>query len=215
MIVSFSGIDSAGKSTQVELLSQYCREKGISAKRIWSKARGTPGVIFLKSIVRRDKGMDEAEKTEYRNSIYADGKKAKILYVLSLLDLCWYWGIYYRILGWTKKILICDRYLWDTYIELKYDFENIEIDHSSLWSFVKFCTPKPKISFVFVVPPEVSAERDRQKDADGIESVERKKQKIDTYLDCIKKGCWTNEMNGMKSVEALHNEVVEIINKLL
>lgn len=55
MIVSFSGIDSAGKTTQIDLLYKYFEEHHIKAKKIWSKARGTPGVLLLKQLVRRDK----------------------------------------------------------------------------------------------------------------------------------------------------------------
>lgn len=215
MIISFSGIDSAGKSTQVELLSKYYKDKNIPFKVVWSKARGTPGIIFLKSLVRRDKRLNDSEKIEYRNKIYSNGKKAKVLYALSLLDLCWYWGVYYRILGSGNRVLICDRYLWDTYIELRYDFQGIDVNNSKLWKLVKKCAPVPKVSFVFVVPPEVSLERDRQKDADGIESVERKKQKIETYLECIQNGCWTDIMDGMKSIDDLHKEVIGIINKAI
>ena len=215
MILSFSGIDSAGKSTQVKLLSQYCKDHKISNKTVWSKARGTPGIVFLKSLVRRDKQLDEKKKAEYRRNIYRNDNKAKLLYCLSLLDLCWYWGVYCRILGCIKRVLICDRYLWDTYVELKCDFPSINIDRSILWRLLKKITPKPKVSFVFVVPAEVSLARDQQKDADGIESIERKIEKINNYLDCLKKGCWTNEMDGLKTIDALHFEVINSISKFL
>ena len=62
MIVSFSGIDSAGKTTQIELLSEYCVRNPIRCRKVWSKARGTPGVLLLKELVRKDKKMDALEK---------------------------------------------------------------------------------------------------------------------------------------------------------
>ena len=37
MIVSFSGIDSAGKTTQIELLMQYFEKHNIKAKKVWGK----------------------------------------------------------------------------------------------------------------------------------------------------------------------------------
>ena len=64
MLISFSGIDSAGKTTQIEMLLRYCDERGISAKRLWGKARGTPGVEFLKSLVRRERKMTQEELAE-------------------------------------------------------------------------------------------------------------------------------------------------------
>lgn len=215
MIVSFSGIDSAGKSTQIELLHQYLTDNGIKVKKVWSKARGTPGVIFLKELVRRDKKMDSNEKNEYRKAVYQNPKKKKLLFVASMLDLCWYWGIYYRILGATNKVLICDRYLWDTYVEINSDFKGIEIDRSFWWKAVKFLAPKPKISFVFVIPAEVSLSRDRQKNAAGIEDIETKQFKIDKYMECVSANRWTDVMNGMESIEELQCKVQEKVNSEL
>lgn len=211
MIVSFSGIDSAGKTTQIDLLYDYCKENKIGVKKVWSKARGTPGVLLLKELVRRDKKMDDQEKKEYRKQVFMNPKKQKLLYVASMLDLCWYWGIYYRVLGWFRKLLICDRYLWDTYVELNQDFPCVNIDKSKLWRFVKWLTPKPKVSFVFVIPAEVSLARDHQKNAAGIEDVEVKKKKIETYMKCVAEGRWTHVMDGLNSIEQLHAQVLDAV----
>lgn len=211
MIVSFSGIDSAGKTTQINLLYDYCKKNNIGVKKVWSKARGTPGVLFVKKLLRGDKKMDAEQKKEYRKNVFKSPKKQKLLYIASMLDLCWYWGVYYRFLGWYKKILICDRYLWDTYAEINQDFPAVNIDRSKLWKLVKFLAPRPKVSFVFVIPAEVSLERDHQKNAAGIEDIEVKKKKIATYMACVDKKCWTHVMDGMDTIENLHEQVLEIV----
>lgn len=211
MIVSFSGIDSAGKTTQLDLLCDYFDKNGISYLKKWSKARGTPGVIFLKGLVRKDKKYSEEEKTEYRDAFFRNPKKEKMLFIASMLDLCWYWGIYYRLLNLTHRYVVCDRYLWDTDVELKFDFPDIDIDRSALWKFVRKIAAKPKTSFVFFVPAEVSLERDRKKEAAGIEDIELKRQKIDAYHVLAEKGCWTDIMDGMQSVSELHSQVLKIL----
>lgn len=211
MIISFSGIDSAGKTTQINLLNSYCIEHGLTVKKVWSKARGTPGVMFLKRLVRRDKKLDDRQKEAYRKAVYSNPLKEKMLYVASMLDLCWYWGIYYRILGFYYDFLICDRYLWDTYIEIKNDFIHIDIDNSFLWKVVQLVTPNPKHSFVFMVPAAISLQRDKTKDADGIETLERKNKKISMYISCIKNKCWSNIMDGTKPINVLYNEVKNIL----
>lgn len=211
MIISFSGIDSAGKTTQVEFLMKYFEEQGIRAKKVWSKARGTPGVVALKQLLRRDKGLDDAQKAEYRKEVFRNPKKEKLLYIASMLDLCWYWGIYYRVLKLFYKYIVCDRYLWDTYVEINSDFAGIDIDRSLLWKMVRLVSPKPKVSFVFIVPPEVSLKRDHDKNAAGIETIAIKKHKIDLYMKCIDAKCWTNVMNGMNSIEELQQQVLNVL----
>ena len=211
MIISFSGIDSAGKSTQIDLLCERLRYKKIRAKKVWSKARGTPGVLFLKEIVRRDKHMDITEKIKYRNEVFKNPKKQKLLYIASMLDLCWYWGVYYRILNIFYKYIICDRYLWDTYVELNQDFKDVEIDKSALWKIVKTIAPIPKHSFVFIIPAEISLQRDKQKNAAGIEDISKKTSKINTYMKCVEQNRWTNVMDGMKSIDELHHSILHIL----
>lgn len=212
MIVSFSGIDSAGKSTQIDLLCKYCEEHKIKYKKVWSKARGTPGVILLKELVRKDKQMDSEKKAEYRAEVFRNSRTRNLLYIACMLDLCWYWGIYYRILNLTNQIVICDRYLWDSYVEMKEkDFRGIDIDHSLLWKLVKSISPKPKKSFVFIIPPEESLRRDNDKQAAGIEQLAVKQQKINCYMECIQKNCWTNIMDGMRPIMELHSEVLQTL----
>lgn len=212
MIVSFSGIDSAGKTTQIELLCQYCTEKNIKYEKVWSKARGTPGVVWLKELVRKDKKMDAKEKAEYREEVFRNSKTRNLLYIACMLDLCWYWGLYYRILNLTNKLVICDRYVWDTYVEIKEkDFCGIDIDNSILWRIVKAIAPAPRKSFIFVIPPEESLRRDHNKNAAGIESIDIKKKKISCYMKCVQNHCWTNVMDGMRSVNELHEDVLKII----
>lgn len=211
MIVSFSGIDSAGKTTQIDHLYRHCQDNGIGVKKVWSKARGTPGVLFLKELVRRDRKMDADQKKEYRKNVFRNPRKQKLLYIASMLDLCWYWGIFYRILGAVTPILICDRYLWDTYVEINQDFPDVDIDRSRLWKLVKWIAPTPKVSFVFVIPAEVSLSRDHQKNAAGIEDIALKEKKIATYMACIRNGCWTHVMDGMDTVENLHKQVLNAV----
>jgi len=67
------------------------------------------------------------------------------------------------------------------------------------------------VSFVFIIPAELSLARDKQKDAAGIEDIERKKSKINAYLKLVNEGRWTNVMDGTRTREELHEEVKHII----
>lgn len=211
MIISFSGIDSAGKTTQIDKLTNSLDAHKVKYAKKWSKARGTPGVEFIKSLVRNDNAQNDEEKVAARKKIYKCSRKQKLLYTASLLDLCWYWGIYFRLLNLTYRYLICDRYLWDTYVDMKHDFYSIDIDHSFLWKIVKCLAPTPKVSFLFIIPAELSLERDLQKGSDGTENIEHKISKIQVYMNLVEQIRWTNVMDGTKSREALHQEVREII----
>lgn len=211
MLISFSGIDSAGKTTQIDKLIEYCKENRISVKRLWGKARGTPGVVFLKSLVRRDRKMSQEEKLEYRADFFENRKKKKLLLIASLLDLLWYFGIYYRVESLFHKITILDRYVWDTYVEVKTEFTGIDFDNWLLWKLVVLSSPKPKHSFLFVIPAEESLRRDIQKGDLTVDKIELKKEKIALYMQLKDEEKWSHIMDGMKSIEELHESVLSML----
>lgn len=211
MIVSFSGIDSAGKTTQIENLIAYCKKNNIRCVRLWGKARGTPGVEFIKKLVRKDKKMSQDQKKQYRAEIFQNNKKKKLLLFASLLDLCWYWGIYYRLVSIFNKITILDRYVWDTYVEVKTEFTGIDFESWFLWKLVVALSPKPKNSFLFVIPAEESIKRDIKKHDLAPDSLLLKRQKIELYMKLVHENKWQNVMDGMDSISNLHDKVKKIL----
>lgn len=201
MVVSFSGIDGAGKTTQITLLENYCKAHGIHYTKKWSKARGTPGVMFLKNLVRRDKGMDTQGQLEYRDQVYKTGWKRKLLLNVSLLDLCWYWGIYFRVLRKKYPLLILDRYIWDTYVEVSTEFGIDNLKDRFLWKLVKTVAMKPDKSIILTIPAEESLRRDTLKGEITTDSLEFKKNKIAIYQMLMDKNCWNVILDATASVE--------------
>lgn len=207
MIVSFSGIDSSGKTTQIILLEEYCKLNNISVRRLWGKARGTPGVMLLKQLLRQDKRMDFEQKMKYRKAVFQNGRKQKLLLIASLLDLIWYFGLYYRIQSLKCDCLILDRYVWDTYIEVTTEFKGITLGKWWLWKLVLFFAPKPQNSFLFTIPPEISIERDKNKNDLTVDSLLMKQQKIAHYLALKDEGKWSIVIDGLRPIEEIHSEV--------
>lgn len=211
MIISFSGIDSAGKSTQIRLLEHYLNNKGIKYIKKWGKIRGTPGIILLKSLVRKDKHMTHNNQKEYRNAVYSSRLKQHVLFYLSIIDFIFYFGFYYRLINLFYRFVICDRYLWDSYIEAKTEFTLIDIDRSLLWKLAKIIVPKPRHSFILTIPPEVSKQRDICKKDPTIDGIEMKILKIRLYNNLINQNRWNHVLDGMLSIEEIHARIKEIL----
>lgn len=211
MVVSFSGIDGAGKTTQITLLEEYCKTHGISCKKKWSKARGTPGIMFLKNLVRRDKKMQTDEKLEYREKVYQNGWKKKLLLTASLLDLCWYWGIYFRFLKMRRGIVILDRYIWDTYVEVSTEFKVENLQKRFLWKVVKCLAMKPHKSLILTIPAEESLRRDMLKGEITTDSLEFKQNKIAIYQMLMEQKRWNVVLDATHTVEETFAQICQAI----
>ena len=206
---TFSGIDSSGKTTQIDMLIQYCKDNNIEVYKRWSKGRATPGVLWLKKVLSKDTGKDlnREEILEHREANWNNPKKKFMLLVASILDLWWFWGLYYRILNRRHKVFICDRYIWDTYVDFKTEFSEYNVDNWILWRIAVFLAPKPRHSFMFYITAEESFKRDNDKGDPDRDELERKREKVKKYEKPMEQGKWDTIVSGMKTRE----EMFEIV----
>ena len=155
--------------------------------------------------------MDEEQKKEYRAEVYQNRKKKFLLLTASILDLWWYWGIYYRILDRKHRVLICDRYVWDTYIEFRTEFSEFDIDRWLIWKIAARCAPKPAHSFMFYITAEESFRRDNAKGDKDRDELDRKREKVDKYMQLISEGKWDTVIDGTRTKESIFDEVRGIV----
>lgn len=211
-IISFSGIDGSGKGTQIELLEKYLKQKNISFKTIWARGSWTPGIELVKMIVRQDKDYTEEQKDEYRKEARTNPKKQRIILIISILDLLWYWGIYYRLVALSGKLLICDRYIWDTFIDFKVNFSNFNFDKWLLWKVLVKIIPTPYPSFVFMISADESVRRGMLKQEAHMESLEIKTSKAEEYIKLINDNKWSHPIDGNLDAVAIHQMIVKILS---
>lgn len=216
MILSFSGLDCAGKSTQIELLKKHFIEKGLKPEVVWSRGGYTPGISFLKSLVKRDNRRPEERTEEERKAMTErEPRGGKLLLWLSIIDLIVYWGLLFRGKSKGKKALICDRYYWDTYIDFKLRYPQIHFEKWLSWKLLNTIYKKPDCDFCLTVTPEESIRRSSLKFEPFPETEEKRKKRLGEYLRCINEGRWTNVIDCMRDIEKIQKEIVSIVDKVI
>lgn len=163
-MISFSGIDCGGKSTQIDKVFERFKENGKRCKIVHSRVGYTPMLESLKTLIRKDKDYSAEQKAVYRESVNANPKKRKLLLWLSIFDLSLYYGIYFRIVELFGTTILADRYFWDSYIDLKMKYPDIDYEKWLVWKLCKSIFKKPKHSVIYVIPAEVSMYRSTLKE---------------------------------------------------
>lgn len=217
MLISFSGLDCAGKSTQIDLLKEYLQNKGYSPEVVWSRGGYTPGIEKMKNIIRggAPKAPEELSVEERQAMMDAKPRGGKLLPWLAILDLVFYWGVGFRKRSRGKKVLICDRYYWDTYIDFSIKYPNYHFSKWLVWKLMTSCYRKPDVSLVLTVTPEESMRRSALKFEPFPESQEKREVRLNLYLREIENGRWQYKIDCMRSIESIQEDIRRIVDENL
>lgn len=209
-MISFSGIDCSGKSTQINLLVKRLESEGKKCEVIWSRGGYTPGVDILKKIIRRGKATTKEERLEQSAKVNENPKKRKLLFLVSLMDLWRYYTLSLRIKSIGKEI-ICDRYIWDTYIDFKMKYPDIDFEHGFWWNLTLKTMVKPKPSICLLIPAEMSMYRSTLKEEPFPEPIEVRQERIDWYLRELQNNRWDYQIDATKSIHEVFQSIAEAV----
>ena len=212
-MITFSGIDCAGKSTQIEIVKKEFDRKNIKCRVIWSRGGYTSWVEGIKTLVRRDKGFSDEQKKAYRDAISNNSFKSKLLLWASRVDLIRYYGIVFRWIEFTGTKILCDRYIWDTLIDFRMKFPKIDFEKWVCWKLMIRLIKKPECSIIFTIPIDESMRRSIEKNDEHSEPYDFRLERIHNYEKEIKAGRWQFVIDAMAPIPDVTRQVKEIINK--
>ncbi|MDN3643791.1 hypothetical protein QWY87_13825 [Lutimonas halocynthiae] len=216
MLIAFSGLDGAGKSTQIDLLKSYFKQSGETVKLFWSRGGYTPGMQALKNIMRKSKSSkipSNHGNSKQRDESFSNPTVRKIWLSLAILDLILYYGIYLRFKSVFGVRVICDRYIFDTHIDFKLNFPQENVEKWLLWKLLLFFAPRPKRHFVLTIPVEESIRRSALKDEPFPDSEEVLELRLKDYLTFVSEESFAIHIDGTKGIDDIHTFITEEVSK--
>ena len=210
-MISFSGIDCGGKSTQIEKVKLAFDAKKKRCKIVHSRGGYTPMLEFFKTLIRSDKGGTAQDHAQYREAVHGSPKKRKLLLWLSIFDLGLYYGVYFRLVELFGTTILADRYFWDSCIDFRMKYSEFDFENWRVWKFAKAIYKKPKYALIYTIPAELSMYRSTLKDEPWPEPVEVRRDRIDRYMKEIELGRWQHVIDATGTIEEVYDETVRVI----
>lgn len=159
-IFSFSGIDGAGKSTQIEEFTRYLKQKGLRVEiyTFWDDVVVFSGLRerMSLSVFKGDRGVGSPDRPIVRRDKNVSSKSVMasrlLLYAMDALHLS---AITYRAANSNADVVILDRYIYDELANLPLRYRLIRLYIRLLLAL----TPKPDMAFLIDADPEAACTR--------------------------------------------------------
>lgn len=185
MLVVFSGMDGAGKSTQI----RFVKESNLVSRKqivsVWARGGYTPGFKKLKRLVgfSSNNKNKSALSGERRDELFENELVSRIWLFIAILDLLVFYAVYVRFLSLSGKVVICDRYIEDTRLDFEKNFPKYFRPNGLLWKALCVAAPTPDVAFLLIVPVAVSMERSLLKSDDFPDSKGALEWRYNKYAD--------------------------------
>jgi dTMP kinase len=214
VLITFSGIDGAGKSSQTECVRQYFESRGLRPLTLWSRGGYTPAIDWLKTQLRRVLSRTPVSgDVDGRSRYFRMGLVRRLWLWVALLDLIWVYAVRIRLRIHGGRPVVCDRYIWDSLIDFRIMFPQEQVEDWILWRLLKRLAARPAAAFLMQVPPEISAQRSAAKGESHTEPLAVVMQRLGFYENLARRTDF-HVVSGMGSIEDSSHRVLSTIADL-
>ena len=206
---AFSGVDGAGKSTQIQLLEDSLKKRGVNVLCIWARGGYTPLFKLLKRLLRLIAfgRLPSSGKSYARDSMLRPGWRLHIWLFISIIDMFILYCLWSRLLHMLGYSIIFDRFLIDTELDFKRNFPETDVSKWLVWRLLLMSLPQVNPHFLLIVPPDVSLKRSLAKREPFPDSYETLQWRFYHYLKSSQSYHFF-ELDSLQSPQSVHHEVL-------
>ncbi len=218
-LITVSGMDGAGKSTQLNRLQALLAARNYRAMYLWSRGGYTSLFNGLKMVLRRfgGKRLPAPGVSEQRQAYLQRSGVRRLWLTLALLDLIRLYCLNVRAWRWLGRSVVCDRYIWDTLIDFRLSFPEENIERWLLWRLLVRSASHPDLAFLLMIPAEESLRRSHT--SDRVEpfpdSLEVRMRRYDEYLQLQRRNVWTVVIDTCQPPDLVWSAIADDVERLM
>ena len=207
ILICFIGMDGSGKTTHAKTLVKVMKEHGIKSKYVWNRFESSivlrPFMIIAKVLFLHGKDMfdDYIEYSYSKKKLFKNRFLSAMYQYNVLLDYSLQIFLKIKVPLIFGKNIICDRYIYDTIVDLKVDLHYPDAKIKNILKNLFYLLPKPELIFLIDVPEEIAFQR-----KDDTPSIEYLRERRNIYLN-IGKEYGMVILDGSKKLEELQCEI--------
>jgi dTMP kinase len=169
MLITLSGVDGCGKTTQTEMLQSAFEVCHLRANRVWSRAGSARWLQLFTRWSKKRSAMNGALQPAQEAQLDAKIRLRQQRFRSPWMRWGWSWLTTLELLLWYARqvtlplllgrVVICDRYVQDALADWAAYFGEPAIERRLAARTLRWLTPRPRLGFWLDVPVEVAQSR--------------------------------------------------------
>lgn len=213
-LITLSGIDCAGKTTQIDLLVDALRNQGLSVAEFWYRPGYSPELDTLRSWIRRrspDTLPAPGRASVGREEAFSRAGVSQAWVAVALCDMALQYAVKLRTLLTMHDVVICDRYLADAALDFEMRFPDMEVPDSVWFHLVKSVCPQPDLNIVLTISHEEMLARMEIKQEPFPDPPETRDRRFDAYM-ALADSPGVEAIDAEQEIEQVHRDIISRLN---
>jgi thymidylate kinase len=215
LLITVSGIDCSGKSTQIEHLREYLRDRGLKTQTFWYRPGYSNELDAIRALIRslRPDLIPEAGRSAERQRAFETSGVSETWIAVALLDMFWQYCVKLRLMLKQYDCVICDRYLADAALDFALKFPERDVSESDVFRLIEFLAPTPVLQLMLVIPHDVMLDRMEEKEEPFPDPPKLRDARFDAYSALSRRPVFV-EIDASRSISDVRTQVLDELRRV-